>query len=166
MLSIYQRWHYADTKIREGVPYDEVLGNSRHELERKFYTAANLAPVAARIDAWLTSWRFKGLVELYPLNDPQGFSAWSFMFWEITRIVFKHTFISAPDCLHAAATLVLGADLFVSNDGGLKTALRKLYDSAALKAEAASVLGILPADITLPHGALKVKDALDWAKRQ
>jgi len=159
MLSIYQRWSYAQEKIRQGVPFDEVLGKSRSELERAFYTQANLANIVAEVDTWLTTWRFRSLVELYPDDSSPTPTSLS-EFWEVTRIIFRYAHISAPDCLHAAATVVMQADLFVSNDQGLNKAVKQLYDTADFRAEVAPVLGFKPADILLPHGALRVQTAV------
>jgi len=164
MLSIYQRWHYAQTKIVQGVPFDEVFGKSRSELERAFYTQANLTSIAAEVDTWLTTWRFRSLIELYP-EDSSSTSASSSGFWEVTRIIFKYAQISAPDCLHAAATVVMQADLFVSNDQGLNKAVKQLYDNADFRAEVAPLLGFKPTDILIPLGALRVQSAIEVVGR-
>ncbi len=164
ILSIYQRWNYAQEKITQGVPFDEVFGKSRSELEHAFYTQGNLANIAAEVDTWLTTWRFRSLVELYP-EDSSPIPASPSEFWEVTRIIFKYAQISAPDCLHAAATVILQADLFVSNDQGLNKAVKQLYDTADFRAEVALLLGFKPTDILLPHGALRVQAAVKVVQR-
>lgn len=165
MLSKYQQWHYYEWKIRERVPFDEIFGSTRKEHQDSFFTPTNLASIAAGVETWLTTWRFRSLVELYPPNDPTAFGAWSVEFWEVTRIIFKHAPISAPDCIHATAAVVMGADLFVSNDEGLNKAIRQMYDTPDFGAEVAPVLGLQATDITLPHGALTVQKALNVVGR-
>jgi len=160
MLHIYQRWHYYETKIKDGVPFDEVFGNSRKGLEGTFFTPATIASVAAGVDTWLANWRFRNLVELYPPNDSTTFGSWSVSFWQVTRIVSRYAHISAPDCLHAAAAVVAGTDLFVSNDAALNRAINGLYKTSEFRGEIADVLGLRATDITMTHGAMKAQLAL------
>lgn len=161
MLGKYQRWHYYETKIAERAPLDEIFGNSRRDLEHSVLTATVLDDIARRMDDWLANWRFRSLVELCPPNDSATFGSWSIGFWDLVRIIFKHTPIAAPDCLHGAAAVVAGADLFVSNDGGLNRAIKRLYDTPEFKSDAATTLGLLDADISLQHGAHNIKGALN-----
>jgi hypothetical protein len=165
MLDKYQQWRYYEKKVAERALYDEIFGRSSKELYYKSLTSTDLLDVASQMDTWLSTSPFRGLVELYPLNDPTRFDSWSVGFWEITRIIYKYVAISAPDCLHAAASVVIGADCFVSSDGGLRRAVDTLYNHPDFKTDAGAVLYSKASDIELKHGALNVQPALSVLQR-
>jgi len=135
MLAKYQSWKYYEKKIDERALYDEVFGGSKKAL-------------------------YQGTVQLYPAGGIMANTDWTLGFWEVTRLIYKYVAISAADCLHVAAAVVMGADCFVSNDAELLRDVNALYRMADFQAEAGNLLGVPLSEIRLRLDALNVKTAL------
>ena len=151
-------------KVQEHAPYDEIFGSSKKELYKAHFTPAVLASIVSDFDTWLQAWPYRKIIDLYPPQDQISAHQWSYSFWEITRLIYSHVAISAPDCLHVAAAMVLGADMFVTSDNDLQKAMNYLNQLTSFHKEVANVLNVLPEEVKLRHDALKPQKALGVLK--
>jgi hypothetical protein len=160
MLAKYQSWKYYEKKIDERALYDEVFGGSKKALYQGALEGSELLAVVTELDAWLSTAPVQGTVQLYPAGGIMANTDWTLGFWEVTRLIYKYVAISAADCLHVAAAVVMGADCFVSNDAELLRDVNALYRMADFQAEAGNLLGVPLSEIRLRLDALNVKTAL------